>query len=129
MAHSHDTSQIRSERLPDGCGTLYNEWIIGKDMERYVAEKVVLAYSGGLDTSVAVRWLREEYGYDVVTLTMDLGQGVDLSPIQKKALKVGASQAFVVDARPAFVNYFIWPALQAGALYQGVYPLATALGR
>lgn len=94
-----------------------------------MAEKVVLAYSGGLDTSVAIRWLQDEYGYEVITLTMDLGQGVDLTPIQQKALKVGATQAYVVDARTPFVDYFIWPSLQAGGLYQGVYPLATALGR
>jgi argininosuccinate synthase len=91
--------------------------------------KVVLAYSGGLDTSVAVRWIQEEYGLDVVTLTIDLGTHEDLPTIRERALEVGARKALVVDASEVFVEYFIWPALRAGALYEGVYPLATALGR
>jgi len=92
-------------------------------------QKVVLAYSGGLDTSVAVRWIREKYGLDVVTLTIDMGAQKDLEAARQRALKVGAVEAEVVDAREVFVDYFVWPALQAGALYEGVYPLATALGR
>jgi len=96
-----------------------------------VAEKgrVVLAYSGGLDTSVAVRWIRETYGLDVITLTIDLGTHEDLEAIRRRALEVGAVEALVVDATDVFVEYFVWPALRAGALYEGVYPLATALGR
>jgi argininosuccinate synthase len=92
-------------------------------------EKIILAYSGGLDTSVSIRWLQETYGYDVVSLTIDLGQERDLETIQQKALGIGAIKALVVDARKTFVEFFVWPSLQAGALYQGVYPLATALGR
>ncbi|KPK60938.1 MAG: argininosuccinate synthase [Planctomycetes bacterium SM23_32] len=92
-------------------------------------DTVVLAYSGGLDTSVAVRWIQETYGLDVVTLTIDLGTHEDLAAIRRRALDVGAVKALVVDASEAFVEYFIWPALRAGALYEGVYPLATALGR
>ena len=91
--------------------------------------KVVLAYSGGLDTSVAVTWIQETYGLDVITLTIDLGTHEDLERIRSRALEVGAVEALVVDATDVFVEYFLWPALQAGALYEGQYPLATALGR
>src|SRR2546421_2730237 len=92
-------------------------------------ERCVLAYSGGLDTSVAVAWIRETYGYEVVTCTADLGNVADLNAIQQKAIASGAAKAVVVDARDVFVTFFVWPALQAGALYQDKYPLATALGR
>jgi argininosuccinate synthase len=92
-------------------------------------DKVVLAYSGGLDTSVAVTWIQETYGLDVITLTIDLGTHEDLEAIRRRALDVGAVKALVVHAADAFVEYFIWPALRAGALYEGAYPLATALGR
>jgi len=91
--------------------------------------KVVLAYSGGLDTSVAIKWIQETYGLDVITLTIDLGTHEDLETIRARAIEVGAVKALVVDASDVFVEYFIWPALQAGALYEGAYPLATALGR
>ena len=93
------------------------------------AETVVLAYSGGLDTSVAVPWLRETQGHEVVTLTVDVGGGVDAAAVQRRALAGGARRAIVVDARSAVVTDYIWPALQAGSLYQGQYPLATALAR
>ena len=92
-------------------------------------ETIVLAYSGGLDTSVAVAWLRETYGFEVVTCTGDLGSVKDLAGIQRKAIQSGAKKAIVHDAREPFVKFFLWPALQAGALYEGRYPLATALGR
>ncbi|HET7700302.1 MAG TPA: argininosuccinate synthase [Candidatus Limnocylindria bacterium] len=92
-------------------------------------ETCVLAYSGGLDTSVAVAWLRETYGLEVVTCTGDLGSVRDLDLIQKKAIASGARKAIVQDARDIFVEYFVWPGLQADALYQDRYPLATALGR
>ena len=90
---------------------------------------IVLAYSGGLDTSVAVRWLMEQYDAEVATLTLDIGGSVDLEGARKRALAIGAVRADVLDAREEFVRDFVWPALQAGALYEGVYPLATALGR
>jgi argininosuccinate synthase len=89
----------------------------------------VLAYSGGLDTSVAVPWLRETYGYDVVTLTADVGDGRPADEILSRALAGGARRAVTVDARDVFVSEQVWPTLQAGALYQGVYPLATAIAR
>jgi len=91
--------------------------------------KVVLAYSGGLDTSVAVAWLRETMGVDVVTLTVDVGGGSLREGVEKRAVSAGASRAYVVDARDHFVTDYCFPALQANALYQGVYPLATALAR
>jgi argininosuccinate synthase len=94
-----------------------------------MAEKIVLAYSGGLDTSVAIRWLQEQYQADVATLTMDLGGKVDLEGARQRALQIGALRADVLDAREEFITEYVWPALQAGALYEGTYPLATALGR
>ncbi len=92
-------------------------------------EKVILAYSGGLDTSVMVKWISEKYNLDVVTFTVDLGQGDDLDKIKKKALKTGAIEAVTLDARNLFVDCFVFPSLMAGAIYEGKYPLATALGR
>src|SRR5579863_6376818 len=90
---------------------------------------VVLAYSGGLDTSVAIRWIKEHYDLDVITVTIDVGNERDLPAIAKRAEQIGAVKAMIVDARADFVNYFVWPALQAGAIYEGQYPLATALAR
>jgi argininosuccinate synthase len=92
-------------------------------------DKVILAYSGGLDTSVMVPWIGEKYNLDVVTFTVDLGQGEDIQAIKQKALKTGAVDAIAIDARNLFVDHFVFPALMAGALYEGKYPLATALGR
>jgi argininosuccinate synthase len=91
--------------------------------------KVVLAYSGGLDTSVAVAWLHEQFGAEVVTLTVDVGGGSLREGVERRAMKAGATRAYVVDARERFVTDFVWPHLQADALYQGAYPLATALAR
>jgi argininosuccinate synthase len=91
--------------------------------------KVVLAYSGGLDTSVAVAWLREQYGVDVITLTVDVGGGSLREGVERRAIRAGAAKAYVVDARETFVSQFVWRALQSNALYQGAYPLATALAR
>ena len=92
-------------------------------------DTVILAYSGGLDTSVMVPWIKEKYGLDVITFTVDLGQGEDIERIRQKALKTGAVDAVAVDARNLFVDLFVFPALMAGAVYEGKYPLATALGR
>ncbi len=97
--------------------------------KQYEGETCVLAYSGGLDTSVAVAWLRETYGLEVVTCTGDLGSVRDVDAIQRKAIASGARKAIVQDAKDVFVDFFLWPALQAGALYEERYPLATALGR
>jgi argininosuccinate synthase len=92
-------------------------------------KKVVLAYSGGLDTSVAVAWLREQHDTEVVTLTVDVGGGSLREGVAARAISAGATRALVVDARDRFVRSFVWPHLQADALYQGAYPLATALAR
>jgi argininosuccinate synthase len=93
-----------------------------------MSEKIVLAYSGGLDTSVAIHWLKERYQAEIITLTADLG-GADLEKAKQRAVEIGVTKALVVDTRQEFVDHFIWPALQAGALYEGTYPLATALAR
>ncbi|HLI69126.1 MAG TPA: argininosuccinate synthase [Ktedonobacteraceae bacterium] len=90
---------------------------------------VVLAYSGGLDTSVSIRWIKEQYGLDVITLTINIGNERDFTAISKRAAQIGAVKSLVVDARADFVRYFVWPGLQAGAIYEGQYPLATALAR
>jgi argininosuccinate synthase len=92
-------------------------------------EKLILAYSGGLDTSVAVRWLKEERGYDVVALTVDVGMQKDRETLHSRALAAGAVAFRWAEAQEAFVRDFIFPALTAGAIYEGQYPLATALGR
>lgn len=92
-------------------------------------ERIVLAYSGGLDTSVAIPWLAEKFNADVITATLDLGQGRELDQVRDRALLSGARRAHVLDAREEFAREYILPALQAGAVYEGRYPLATALGR
>ena len=91
-------------------------------------DKIVLAYSGGLDTTVAVPWLKEKYDADIITLTIDLGM-VDLETVRQRALSIGAVEALVVDGRQALVDEFLFPSLQAGTVYEEQYPLATALGR
>jgi argininosuccinate synthase len=92
--------------------------------------KCVLAYSGGLDTSVIIRWLGEHYDAEVIALTLDLGANDrDLAAIREKALRTGAVEAIVLDAKEEFVRDYVFPALQAGAVYEGEYPLATALAR
>lgn len=90
--------------------------------------KVVLAYSGGLDTSVAIPWLRDK-GYEVIALTVHVGQPVDLAAVRRRALAAGATRAYIVDARDEFAQEFLRPALAANLLYEGQYPLSTALAR
>lgn len=92
-------------------------------------DKIVLAYSGGLDTSVAIRWLKEKYNSDIIAVTADVGNERDFSVIKEKAVNAGAIKALVIDAKDTFVRHFVFPALKADALYEGQYPLATALGR
>ncbi|MBT3363906.1 MAG: argininosuccinate synthase [Chloroflexi bacterium] len=93
-------------------------------------DKIVLAYSGGLDTSVAIKWIKENYKMDVIALTINVGgmEQKNLDAIKQKALDVGAVAAYMVDARQAFVDEYVWPALKANAIYES-YPLATALAR
>jgi argininosuccinate synthase len=92
-------------------------------------KKVVLAYSGGLDTSVILRWLQEIYGCQVVTFTADLGQGEELEPARAKAELMGASQIFVEDLREEFVRDYVFPMMRANALYEGQYLLGTSIAR
>ena len=92
-------------------------------------ERIVLAYSGGLDTSVAIPWLVDRYDAEVIAVTLDLGQGRELEDVRERALAVGAVRAHVVDVRGEFARDYVLPALQAGALYEGRYPMATSLGR
>ncbi|WP_414565977.1 MULTISPECIES: argininosuccinate synthase [unclassified Anabaena] len=94
------------------------------------AKKVVLAYSGGVDTSVCIPYLKKEWGVEeVITLAADLGQGDELEPIREKALKSGASESLVADVKDSFVKDYAFPAIQANALYENRYPLGTALAR
>ena len=91
--------------------------------------KVVLAYSGGLDTSVMLHWLRERYGCEVVCYCADVGQGEELAGLEEKALRTGASKLYVEDLRQEFVEDYVWPAVKANAVYEGVYLLGTSLAR
>jgi argininosuccinate synthase len=92
-------------------------------------KKVVLAYSGGLDTSIILKWLQETYGCEVVTFTADLGQGEELEPARKKAELLGIKEIFVEDLREEFVRDFVFPMFRANALYEGVYLLGTSIAR
>ncbi len=92
-------------------------------------QKVVLAYSGGLDTSVILPWLRETYGYDVIAFAAELGQGDELAGIKKKALASGASKCVVKDLRREFVEDYLWPMLKSGAVYENGYLLGTSIAR
>lgn len=94
-----------------------------------MAEKIVLAYSGGLDTSVAIRWLKEDRGYDVIALTVDVGMERSREELQSRAMAAGAAKYVWREAQETFIRGFAFPALRAGARYQGQYPLATALSR
>lgn len=92
-------------------------------------EKIVLAYSGGLDTSVAIKWLQDKYNYDVIAVGLDVGEGKDLEFVKNKAIDVGAIKSYSVDAKTLYANEYVLPALQANLLYEGQYPLISALSR
>lgn len=92
-------------------------------------KKVVLAYSGGLDTSIIIPWLKENYGYEVIAMAADVGQGQELDPVREKAIKSGASKIYVEDVREEFVKDYIFPTLRAGAVYEGKYLLGTSFAR
>ena len=96
-------------------------------MKKY--NKVVLAYSGGLDTSIIIPWLKENYGCEVVAMAADVGQGAELSGLEEKALKTGASKLYIEDLTDEFVNEYILPTMQAGAVYEGKYLLGTSFAR
>jgi len=92
-------------------------------------KKVVLAYSGGLDTSIIIPWLKENYGYEVIAMAADLGQGEELEPLHEKAIKSGASKLYIEDLKQEFVTDYIFPTLKAGAIYEGKYLLGTSMAR
>jgi argininosuccinate synthase len=92
-------------------------------------EKCVLAYSGGMDSTISTVWIQENYNMDVVTLTVDLGAGPEIVGVKERAAQAGAVQSLVWDVRDEFVNEYVFPGLKAGAMYEGVYALSTALGR
>jgi argininosuccinate synthase len=92
-------------------------------------KKIVVAYSGGLDTSVMVKWLSQKYNSEIITVTGNLGQKKDLENLEEKALNTGASKAYILNLQNEFIEDYAWKALKAGALYEGEYPLATAIGR
>ncbi|HTR45257.1 MAG TPA: argininosuccinate synthase, partial [Thermodesulfovibrionales bacterium] len=92
-------------------------------------KKIVLAYSGGLDTSVAIQWLKETYGAEVIAFCADLGQGEDLGAVKEKAMKTGASKVYVEDLREEFVAHYIFPMLRMNAVYEGSYLLGTSIAR
>src|SRR5208337_1992547 len=94
-----------------------------------MAKKVVLAYSGGLDTSIVIKWLIETYNAEVIAFCADLGQGEDLDGVYEKALKTGAAKAYVEDLREEFVRDFVFPMFRANALYEGAYLLGTSIAR
>ena len=99
-----------------------------------LADKVVLAYSGGLDTSVAIKWIKEKYGLDVVTCTVDIGQHEDLTGIGERGKQIGAVNHYQIDAKKEFATDYVFPSIKANSLYEGSYPLRycaceTALGR
>jgi len=92
-------------------------------------KKVVLAYSGGLDTSVMIPWLKENYGCEVIAFAADLGQGEELDPLNEKAIKTGASKIYIEDLREEFLTEYVWPTIKAGALYEDKYLMGTAFAR
>ncbi|MBT6406803.1 MAG: argininosuccinate synthase, partial [Rhodospirillaceae bacterium] len=92
-------------------------------------KKVVLAYSGGLDTSVILRWLQDTYNCEVVTFTADLGQGEEVEPARAKAEMMGIKEIFIEDLREEFVRDYVFPMFRANALYEGTYLLGTSIAR
>ena len=98
-------------------------------MSKEKIDKVVLAYSGGLDTSVIVPWLKEHYGCEVVCVCANIGQGDDLTGLEAKAIASGASKCYVEDLREEFISGYIYPTLQAGAIYERKYLLGTSFAR
>jgi argininosuccinate synthase len=102
---------------------------ISKTGEQIITEKFVLAYSGGLDTSVLIKYLQEKYSAEVITVTVDVGQQEDLKGAEAKAKKLGVLKHFSIDAKHEFVTDYIFPAIKANALYEGKYPISTSLSR
>lgn len=91
-----------------------------------MSKKVVLAYSGGLDTSIIIPWLKENYDVEVICMAADLGQGEELEPLNEKAIKTGASKIYIEDLKAEFVKDYVFPVLRSGCLYEGKYLLGTS---
>ena len=108
-----------------GIHTVYH---IREEMQM-AKEKVVLAYSGGLDTSIIIPWLKENYDYEVIAVCGDVGQGKETEGLEEKALKTGASKLYIENLQEEYVRDFIWPTLKAGAVYEGKYLLGTSHAR
>src|SRR5205823_4592611 len=126
-------SHHRARRAPGGgvgeaIRTILGEIAPSRMPEMHI-DRIVLAYSGGLDTSVAIRWLAEKYHAEIVTVTMDLGQGKELEEVRDRALATGAVRAHVLDVREEFARDYVVPALKADAIYEDRYPMGTALDR
>ncbi|MCY3756455.1 MAG: argininosuccinate synthase, partial [Acidobacteria bacterium] len=94
-----------------------------------MVRKVVLAYSGGLDTSIIIPWLKENYGCEVIAMAGDVGQAEELDGLQEKALRTGASKLYVEDLREEFIRDYVWPTLRAGAIFERKYLLGTSMAR
>src|SRR6185369_8244743 len=94
-----------------------------------MVKKIVLAYSGGLDTSIIISWLKEQYHCEVIAMAADVGQGSELKPLRKKAIASGASKIYIEDLRHEFVTDLIWPMLKSGAVYESKYLLGTSIAR
>jgi argininosuccinate synthase len=92
-------------------------------------KRVVLAYSGGLDTSVTIKWIMETYGAEVIAFVADVGQGSEVKPLRKKALDSGAKEVFILDLKDEFVEDYVFPMLRAAAIYEGTYMLGTSIAR
>jgi argininosuccinate synthase (EC 6.3.4.5) len=93
------------------------------------SDKIVLSYSGGLDTTVAIRWLTERYNAEVITVTVDVGQPEDFKALEERAKAAGAAKHYLIDAKAEFAERFVAPSVKMNALYEDVYPLSTALAR
>ena len=99
-------------------------------MDKKDIKKVVLAYSGGLDTSCIIPWLKENYNNcEVITVTADIGQGEEVAPVHDKAIKSGASKAYILDLRDEFLREYAWPMVKSGAVYEKKYLLGTSIAR
>ncbi|MBN1357961.1 argininosuccinate synthase [Candidatus Bathyarchaeota archaeon] len=103
--------------------------LLQKRREHKTTEKIVLAYSGGLDTSVMIKWLQEKYDAEVITATVNVGQPEDLAEVEEKANKLGVLKHYSIDAKEEFATDYIFPAIKANALYEGKYPISTTLSR
>src|SRR4030067_2127943 len=97
-----------------------------EDIMKERVKKVVLAYSGGLDTSIIVKWLKNEFGCEVITFTADVGQAEELDHLEEKAISTGASKAYIEDLKEEFVRDYVFTALKANAIYEGTYLLGTS---